>query len=234
MHQFFVPHIDDNGLIVLSESEARHFHVKRLTMNDKIFVTDGKGTRCKVKVKEISRKRVVFDVVEKEIFSPPNSKIIIAISPTKGNERFEWFLEKAVEIGVTDILPFFSEFSERKKINPERINKIMVAALKQSMGVFSPEIKHIVPISKIIEQRDNETTEFFIAHCRKKNLPLLKEKKLSQKNVCVLIGPEGGFSDSEINMAIESGWQEVSLGQNRLRTETAGIAAALTVKIVQE
>ena len=235
MHQFFVPHIDDNNLISLPDNEVKHFNVLRLTEKDNLFVTDGKGTKCKVKVKENSKRRVILEVIEKEICPKPSKEIIIAIAPTKGNDRFEWFLEKVVEIGVTKIIPFYSEFSERKKINLERIQKIMVAALKQSMGCFLPKIENITSFSKLIDSNNNNsTTNFFMAHCRKKNLPLLKEKAVSTKNACVMIGPEGGFSDKEITMAAEAGWQEISLGQSRLRTETAGITAALTIKIISE
>ena len=234
MHQFFVPYIDDNNLISLPDSEVKHFNVLRLTEKDDLFITDGKGTRCKVKVKENSKRQVILEVLDKEILIKPSKEITIAIAPTKGNERFEWFLEKAVEIGVTRIIPFYSEFSERKKINPGRIQKIMVAALKQSMGSFLPEVERITPFSKLIDLGGDSTTDSFMAHCRKKNLPLLKKKDLNKKSVCVMIGPEGGFSDKEIMIATKNDWQEISLGQSRLRTETAGIAAALTIKIVRE
>lgn len=234
MHQFFIPHIGDNNLISLPDSEVKHFNVLRLTEKDDLFITDGKGTQCKVKVKENSKRQVLLEVLEKKTFLKPSKEIIIAIAPTKGNERFEWFLEKAVEIGVTRIIPFYSEFSERKKINSDRIQKIMVAAMKQSMGSFLPEVEPIIPYNKLVDLNGNNTTDFFIAHCRKQNLPLLKENDLNNKSVCVMIGPEGGFSDKEIRMAIKNGWQEVSLGQSRLRTETAGITVALTIKIVRE
>jgi len=233
MHQFFVPHIDNN-IITLSEYEAKHFRVLRLTEKDNIYVTDGKGTQCKVKVKEISKKRVVLNVLEKKIFPSPSPKLIIAIAPTKGNERFEWFLEKAVELGVTDILPFYSKFSERKKINLTRIKKIMVAALKQSMRAYLPKVEEIKSFTELLHLPKDYSGLYFIAHCRKKDLQLLKEYELTGKNVCVLIGPEGGFSDNEIEEAIAAGWQEVSLSKNRLRTETAALAAALTIKIFGE
>ena len=234
MHQFFVSHIDDNNLITLPEDEAKHFRVLRLTEKDDIYVTDGKGTQCKVKVKEISKKRVVLDVLEKKVFPLPSQKLIIAIAPTKGNERFEWFLEKAVELGVTDILPFYSKFSERKKINQIRIKKIMVAALKQSMRAYLPKVEEIKSFTGLLHLPNDNSGHYFIAHCRKKDLQLLKENKLSGENICVLIGPEGGFSDNEIEEALAAGWQEVSLSKNRLRTETAALAATLTIKIFRE
>ncbi len=232
MHQFFVPHIDNNDLITLPESEAKHFSVLRLTEKDNIVITDGHGTRCKVKVKEISKKKIILEILKRENFSHPAEKMIIAIAPTKGNERFEWFLEKAVELGISGIIPFHSEFSERKKINPVRIQKIMVAALKQSMGVFLPTVENISGFEKILELAKDKSAHCFIAHCKKKDLPLLKEKILSFQKIIIMIGPEGGFTNKEINMAKYAGWQEVSLGENRLRTETAGIVAALTVEIV--
>lgn len=234
MHQFFVPHIDDNNRITLPDDEAKHFRVLRLTEKDDIYVTDGKGTRCKVKVKENSKKKIVLEIIEKEVFPKPSQELIIAIAPTKGNERFEWFLEKAVELGVTYILPFYSKFSERKKINLNRIKKIMVAALKQSMQTYLPKVEEIKPFAELLHLSNDDAGLYFMAHCRKKDLPLLKENKLSGKNICVLIGPEGGFSDNEIEAAIAAGWQEVSLSENRLRTETAALTAALTIKIVQE
>ncbi len=234
MHQFFVPYIDDNNLITLPDDEVQHFRVLRLTEKDDIYITDGKGTQCKVKVKEISKKRVVLSVLEKKFFPLPSKKLMIAIAPTTGNERFEWFLEKAVELGVTHILPFYSKFSERKKINSERIRKIMVAALKQSMSIYLPKVEELKPFSELLHLANDDIGLYFIAHCRKKDLPLLKENRLAGKNVCVLIGPEGGFSLSEIEDAVAGGWQEVSLSKNRLRTETAALTAALTIKIIQE
>ncbi|HIE15290.1 MAG TPA: 16S rRNA (uracil(1498)-N(3))-methyltransferase, partial [Bacteroidales bacterium] len=183
--------------------------------------------------KEKNKKSILLEIKEIETFQAEKQKIQIAIAPTKGNDRFEWFIEKAVEIGVTDIYPFYSEFSERKRINLNRLNKIMISALKQSMRVFIPNIMPIQSFKEIIALPELKHSISYIAHCKKDNLPLLKNKTLKH-DTCIMIGPEGGFSTKEITMATNAGWQEVSLGQYRFRTETSGIAAALTVKIIQE
>ena len=152
----------------------------------------------------------------------------IAIAPTKNMDRFEWFLEKATEIGIDEITPIICSRSERKVIKTERCNRILLSAMKQSLKFHVPKLNEAISLNDFIKQ-DFEGTKY-IAHCEEGNKTELKEKK-KEKRTLMLIGPEGDFSPTEIEMVLQYQFKAVSLGTSRLRTETAGIIAAHTINI---
>lgn len=154
----------------------------------------------------------------------------LVVAPTKSNDRFEWFLEKATEIGVDEITPILCEHSERKIVKPERMEKVLQSAMKQSMQAYLPKLNPMVGYNEFMKQ--SREGLLFIAHCDEDEKLELKRRVAPDKDVTILIGPEGDFSRTEIESAYEKGYLPVSLGQNRLRTETAAIVACTTVNLI--
>jgi 16S rRNA (uracil1498-N3)-methyltransferase len=161
-----------------------------------------------------------------------NYHLTIAIAPTKNIDRFEWFTEKAAEIGIDKIIPVICRHSERKEIKTERLEKILISAMKQSGQKYLPELTGQQSFKELVSRPF--PGEKLIAHCEPGIKKLLKDSIIPGKDILLLIGPEGDFDPSEINMAIEKGFIPVSLGDSRLRTETAGIVACHTVYLVNE
>jgi len=197
--------------------------VLRKKVGDIVFITDGLGQLFEGEIMTISKKVVEINLT-KDLESQPKPHIrSIAIAPTKNIDRFEWFLEKATEIGITNIHPFLSSRSERKVIKPQRLEKILVSAMKQSKNFHKPILHSVVPINQLIISDFGDQSKF-IAHCMEPESALQKLYQ-SGSNAIVLIGPEGDFTEDEVNLAKTNNWTEVSLGNSRLRTETAGIVA---------
>ncbi len=223
MHYFYSKLISESN-IALSKEEAHHaFRVLRLQVGDKVGVFNGEGKIYHCSINEISKSNCTLLIEDVIVNDRERSKLTILIAPTKSNDRFEWFLEKATEIGVGVIIPLITEHSERKKIRSDRFEKILVSAMKQSMNSYLPVLKPLTNFINIIDQFDSY--DRFISHCvdsEKKDL--FDEIKIDNETV-ILIGPEGDFSGKEIQMANDRGWQGVSLGKQRFRTETAGIIA---------
>ncbi len=225
MHIFFTPDINTD-FYTLSEEESRHcVKVLRMNVDEKVMLIDGRGKHYTAEIIDNHPKRCsvkVTDVVEKQ--NRKEYKLHIALAPTKNIARFETFLEKITEIGVDEIIPFVSRYSERKNIKPERLEKVIISATKQSKAFFKPEFHNLKNFNELINSDFNG--EKFIAHCydsdTKKHLKEVYEKR---KDVLILIGPEGDFSEGEIQQAVSKGFTEVSLSDSRLRTETAGIVA---------
>tara|TARA_R110000737_G_scaffold353348_1_gene404463 strand:+ start:1290 stop:1886 length:597 start_codon:yes stop_codon:yes gene_type:complete len=192
-------------------------------MGDEVYVTDGEGYLYSGTIGVISKKEVqIISLVEIEKQNTPHRRGI-AISPTKNIDRFEWFLEKATEIGITEIYPFISKRSERKVIKPERLEKRMIAAMKQSKNLHKPTL-HPLSALKVIVSEEIGFENKYIAHCMEPESALQKLYS-SGTDAIVLIGPEGDFSEDEVSLAAANKWTEVSLGKSRLRTETAGLVA---------
>lgn len=214
----------NNQTAHLSNDEAIHCSkVLRKKVDDPVFVSDGSGRLYDGVITQITKKNVTI-TLSNEIESQMESHIrSIAIAPTKNIDRFEWFLEKSTEIGITNIYPFLSSHSERKVIKPERLEKILVSAMKQSKNLYKPTLHPLTPLNQLLTL-DFETQSKYIAHCMEPESALQNLYK-SGTNAIVLIGPEGDFTDSEVSLAKSNGWEEVSLGTSRLRTETAGIVA---------
>lgn len=228
---FYTPDISDD-FFTLNEEESRHCRtVLRLTQGDSIYLTDGKGTLYQAQIIDAQSRRVIVEVTQKtEEYGKRNYRVHMAVAPTKNIERFEWFLEKATEIGVDEITPLLCEHSERKQIRPDRLEKVITSAVKQSLKAYHPVINDLADFRKFVNQ--NLNGQRFLAHLEEENPILLKNACIPGEDVTILIGPEGDFSPSELVMAGNQNWKTVSLGSSRLRTETAAIAACHTVYFI--
>jgi len=214
----------ENGRAALVDEECRHCaKVLRKKEGEEVMITDGKGSLYSGVILSTGKKEVLISSLELVEKKKPGHKRGIAIAPTKNIDRYEWFLEKCTEIGITDIYPFLSKRSERKVIKPERLEKILVSAMKQSKNFHKPILHDLIPIKEMVAL-DLETENKFIAHCMEPESALQKLYN-SGEDAVVLIGPEGDFTEDEVALANEHKWTEVSLGASRLRTETAGIVA---------
>ena len=214
-----------------NEEEARHcVQVLRHKVGDALQFVDGNGTFYEGKIIETGKKKCVLSIKKQEQAYTPGASIHIGIAPTKNISRFEWFLEKATEIGVQQITPVICQRSERKKIRGDRLSKILVSAMKQSLKATLPQFNPLTNFKSFIMgmERQKADTQRFIAFLNKEHSIHLKEKYESGKDVIILIGPEGGFTKEEVNWAKDRGYEIVSLGNSRLRTETAGIVACHT------
>ncbi|MCB8964202.1 MAG: 16S rRNA (uracil(1498)-N(3))-methyltransferase [Bacteroidales bacterium] len=233
MQIFYAPNINGNTY-TLPEEESKHcIRVLRLNTGDELTLIDGKGNLFTATIATPNPKRcevIVTDV--KTEYGKRNFYLHIAIAPTKNIERLEWFLEKATEIGIDEITPILCERSERKVVNNERLEKIIVSAVKQSIKAYVPQLNPMVPLKQLLAH-DTEGQKF-IAHCNSWELPLLKNNANPNSRVTLLIGPEGDFTPNEVDLSITRGYQEISLGSSRLRTETAGLVACHTINIMNE
>ena len=216
--------------IILSAEESKHAtKVLRKKEGDILNFTDGKGGFYKAKITVADTRKCRLEIISSEQKEKQhNYHLHIAIAPTKNMDRFEWFLEKATEIGIDEITPIICHHSERKAIKTERCNRILLSAMKQSLKFHLPKLNEAISLNDLIKQ-DFEGTKY-IAHCEEGNKTELKEKK-KEKRTLMLIGPEGDFSPTEIEMVLQYQFKAVSLGTSRLRTETAGIIAAHTINI---
>lgn len=233
MQIFYAPDIT-RPFYTLNEEESKHcIRVLRLTTGDEITLVDGVGSLYKTRITKPEAKRCEVEIFETiNNFEIRNFYLHIAIAPTKNIERLEWFLEKATEIGIDEITPLLCEHSERKVINNERLEKIIVSAMKQSIKAYLPKLNPMIPLKQFIQSQHEG--ELFIAHCNTKNLSHLKDKIIPKYKITILIGPEGDFSASEVKYAIHKGFTEISLGNSRLRTETAGVMACSIANLMNE
>jgi 16S rRNA (uracil1498-N3)-methyltransferase len=231
MHLFYYPEIKGKSFKLNKDESAHCTRVLRLSANDTIYLTDGVGKIHKSEITAISGKECTVKV--QEVINVPRERdylLQIAISPTKNIERFEWFLEKATEIGIDRVIPLLCKNSERRVIKEERLKKIMVSAMKQSLRAWLPEITPMVSLDNLVKQ--DFTGSKFIATGSEpveNNLGKLYRKGI---DVLILIGPEGDFQAEEMHSAINNGFIPVSLGPGRLRTETAGLVACQTINFL--
>ena len=234
MDQFFYSTQIYDDFIILPEDEALHaLKVLRKNTGDMITVVDGKGglyETC-IESENIQSCRLNIISVDNE-FGHQNYYIHIGITPPKSHDRVEWFVEKAVEIGVQEISFILTDHSERKSIKLKRIEKRAVSSMKQSLKAFLPKINDIVPLKNLIKICSND--EKYIGYLNKGKNNHLIQSATPKSDYCMLIGPEGDFSSSEINESQEFGFKPVSLGNNRLRTETAGLAACHILNLLNE
>ena len=232
---FYNPEIDLNTeSFFFNKEESKHIvKVNRKQSGDILLVTNGLGILFTTEITLASDSKCTVKVISKKVAEKPNYNLHLAVAPTKMNERFEWFLEKATEIGITTITPIICDHSERKVINKERFEKIILAAMKQSNQYYLPKLKDAMSFADFIVKSNNDTK--LIAHCAEENeKKSLKDILQPNENITVLIGPEGDFSPKEITLAIEKKYSPVSLGNTRLRTETAAIVACQSVAFVNE
>lgn len=223
MHYFYSTHIDSDR-IILSKEEAHHaLRVIRLKEGDKVGVFDGKGRIYTCRISILNKQVCELAILEVDSVEENPSKLSMYIAPTKNIDRFEWFLEKATEIGVCEITPIISFHSERKKIRYDRLEKVLISAMKQSMNPFLPKLNPIITFDEVLNL--NPDSDRFISHCEDRNRKKLFDQLNFSTPTAILIGPEGDFSSTEIDKAEELGWIGVSMGKQRLRTETAGVLA---------
>ncbi len=233
MHIFYTPDLSGTAYI-LDETESKHsVRVLRLEKGDEITLVDGRGGFFKAEIDDPNPKRCAVKVIHSELnYGLRNFGVHVAIAPTKNIERIEWFLEKATEIGINRVTPLLCHHSERKEIKHDRLEKVMVSAMKQSLKAYLPQLDELTKFSAFIKQPFEG--QKFIAHCEEQHRELLKNAMTKGENYLILIGPEGDFSTEEIRMAIEAGFVPVSLGDSRLRTETAGVVACHTFNLLNE
>ncbi|MBI5856220.1 MAG: 16S rRNA (uracil(1498)-N(3))-methyltransferase [Sphingobacteriales bacterium] len=213
--------------ILLDEDTSRHIvQVLRMKEGKKINLTDGKGTLLTCKILAEHKKHCTVEVLETSNQQQATRKISIAISLLKNSSRFEWFLEKATEIGVSEIIPIVCERTEKEKFRYDRMNVICISAMLQSQQCWLPVLHEPVQFENIL-MRQFKSSQKFIAHCEDSSKQPISQFPNSQlQNSIILIGPEGDFTPKEIELALLYGFQPVSLGETRLRSETAGVVAA--------
>lgn len=231
MQLFYAP--DINGEIyTLSEEESMHcLQVLRLRPGDDIHLTDGKGNLYGAVLEKAEKRSAQVRIREQhKDYGRRSYHLHIAMAPTKSIDRFEWFLEKATEIGIDEITPILCEHSERKLIKPERMERVIIAAMKQSVKTSKPVVHELGSYVDLVS-RDHGDGQKFIAHCNDGKKPYLKDVLGNQGSYIILIGPEGDFSPEEVKKATDAGFIPVSLGESRLRTETAGIFACAVVNL---
>ncbi len=224
MQIFFSEHIVGDEIILPEEESAHCIRVMRLTVEDIIYVINGKGGLYEARIEKADSKACHLKTIRFiPVTRPRKNNIHIAISPTKNIDRFEWFVEKAVEIGIDAITPILCQRSERKVIKTERLQKLVLSTMKQAIVTEFPLINELTPFDKFIKEKSG--ADRFIAHCEASPKKPLAEVCSKSNDTIILIGPEGDFSPQEISLAETAGFIPVSLGSNRLRTETAGIVA---------
>lgn len=201
--------------------------VLRLREGDELHITDGRGTLYRAEVEEAHPKHCTIRIVEEHLeWEKRPYRLTVAVAPTKNIDRIEWFVEKATESGIDRIVPILCDHSERKVIKEERLEKIAVSAMKQSLKAYKPEITPLTPIRALLAEPFEGVK--LIAHCEEDMERVFMGDVVTKgEDVMILIGPEGDFSKEEIEVARKAGFREVTLGQSRLRTETAALAATM-------
>ncbi len=235
MHLSFAPQLSGTN-ILLSEEESKHcIQVLRMKEGDELMLVDGEGGFYRARITMAHPKKCEIEIFATEKnYNKRNFYLHLACAPTKNNERFEWFLEKATEIGIDTITPLQCEHSERNVIKPERLEKVLVSAMKQSLKAYKPELRESTLFKNFIAQSKGFTGQKFIAHCHPSPKIILKNSYQIGKDVLVLIGPEGDFSLEEVALAEANNFISVSLSTSRLRTETAALVACQTLNMMNE
>lgn len=223
----------DTKDFLFNKEESRHIvRVLRKKEGDTLHITNGQGFLFSAEITSANDKKCVVTIVSSEEKKKNwNYHLHIAIAPTKMNDRFEWFLEKATEIGIDEITPLLCENSERKIIKPERFEKVIVSAMKQSLKFQMPKLNAAQKFSDFVSQSIEGIK--FIAHCEETDKKTLQNQLQAANKITILIGPEGDFSTKEITKALQRQYIPLSLGENRLRTETAGIVVCNTVSVLK-
>ncbi|SEE38224.1 16S rRNA (uracil1498-N3)-methyltransferase [Tenacibaculum sp. MAR_2010_89] len=236
MQLFYNQHIsEDTKQFTFDKDESRHIvRVLRKKEGDILYITNGNHYLFTVKIVIASDKKCIVTIIKKEEKkSSRNYYLHVAIAPTKNNDRLEWFLEKATEIGIDEITPIICKNSERKVVKTERLAKIIQAAMKQSLQYKLPKLNEPVKFSEFIQQK--LSSQLFIAHCEddaKKNT--LKDGIDLASSYTILIGPEGDFSTDEIKKSLSQKFTPITLGNTRLRTETAGLTAVQQISFLHQ
>ena len=222
----------DKKIIILDQENKHMIKVLRKSTGDDVNITDGKGLLYNCSIIESDKNKSILKIKSLIEFKNESPSLEVAIALTKNRDRFEWFLEKATEIGVSEITPLICKYSERNKLNLERSIKILVSAMKQSLRYRLPVINDPVNFEDYIMLKSENKIDSFIATCLYSENNLFKKKLIKGNDSQVLIGPEGGFSKTEVNLAKKAKFTAVSLGKGRLRTETAGVVVCSIFKMI--
>lgn len=225
MQLFYFQNItQETDFLLLDKEQSRHMtKVLRKKVGDQVHITDGLGNQYLGTISLVTSNKCGIDIAFAKAHMQPAQQLHIAIAPTKMNDRMEWFLEKSTEIGISKITPLLCDHSERKKVNTDRFRKILISAMQQSNQFYLPHMEELTSFSDfILSDRKGVTC---IAHCEETDKKSLVSQIDKEQDLTVIIGPEGDFSSSEIEKAIHNGYQPVTLGNKRLRTETAGVYA---------
>lgn len=235
MNLFFSTDITDD-FARLHEEEAKHCaQVLRKKVGDEIYIINGKGLFAKAILQNVHKRECLAQIVEQHTeYNKRNFKLHIAIAPTKNISRLEWFLEKSTEIGIDRISLLLCDRSERKTVRLDRLQKVILSATKQSIKAYLPQLDELIPFGKFIQNIAAFQGKKCIAWCDYKNNQHLKHNYQAAADVIILIGPEGDFSPTEVNLALDNGFQAIGLGKQRLRTETAGLAACTIINTINE
>ena len=231
MHLFYTPDITLPDYM-LSEEESKHaIRVLRLQLNDEVILVDGKGGKYTAKITDVNPKKTLLQITHsQQEFGKRNHYLHIAVAPTKNIERLEWFLEKATELGIDSITPIICDRSERKEVKIERLNKVVTSAVKQSIKAYHPLVHEAISFKQFMQQGLEGAG--FIAHCMEGEKPLLAQLIVPHGHHTILIGPEGDFTPQELAIAQKAGYTAISLGEARLRTETAALAACFEINLL--
>ena len=231
MHLFYQEQLPE--IKYLDQDESKHcVKVLRMQAGDEINIIDGKGTFYKAKITEAHPKKCQFEIIETSTERAPSFHRHLAIAPTKNMDKMEWLVEKATEMGIDEISFFQSFHSERKVIKIERLEKKVVSAMKQSLKARKPILNEILPLGKILNNIKAENK--LIAYVDFENKIHMKNELSDEQDTLILIGPEGDFTPEEVDLAIKNGFKKVSLGNSRLRTETAALAAVHLMNLAMD
>lgn len=231
MMLFYDENLDSQDTFILNEIESQHaVKVMRLKYGDDIEITNGRGKLYHAQIVEANYKKCLIKIISSEIIERQRKYMLhIAIAPTKNIERLEWFIEKSIEMGIDRITPIICNFSERKNVKKDRLDKIAIAAMKQSLNYHKPQIDEAVEFSEFIKTEKSEKK--FIAHCKAErnfvNFELANE-------YLFLVGPEGGFSVQEVDLAVKNGYSKIKISNTRLRTETAGVMISSAINVLNQ
>ena len=234
MQLFYNPNItNQEKSFAFDKEESKHIiKVLRKKEGDILHVTNGLGFLFNTKIALASDSKCTVNILSFEKQKPSKYHLHLAVAPTKMNERYEWFLEKATEIGIQEITPIICDHSERKVIKTERFQKIIESAMKQSLHYYLPKLNEPIILKDFLKREI--TGAKFIAHCEETHKITLKSQIIQSQDTTILIGPEGDFSIKEIEIALNNNYIPISLGNTRLRTETAAIVACHSVVFVNE
>ena len=227
MDLFFSNFKSNDKYVVIDEIDSKHITRSfRKNIGDRVIITNGTGYLCNAEIVEMGKKiKVKIKSIEK--FESSIYSVHIAISPLKNTSRFEWFVEKATELGVNQITPLICKYSEKKKVNIDRLDRILISSLKQSNQFFKPVINSIKDFEDFIINNEDEK---LMANLKTSNK--INGQLFTQKNICLMIGPEGGFSNQEIELAKKHNIKQITLGKSRLRSETAAIYGLSVIKSI--
>lgn len=232
MHLFYLPHAVA-GPLFLNEEESKHcIRVLRLKLGDHVLITNGKGWLYDCTIAVPHEKHCELKIESSLEVKKERGNIHIGIAPTKNIDRFEWFLEKATEIGIDEITPLICQRSERQQVKLERLNKVLISAMKQSLSVHLPILNPATDLKRLIQSTIDG--QKFMGYVDEKVTHQLKDFYRKGEKVMILIGPEGDFTAEEVEFAKGSGFIPVTLGPSRLRTETAGVVACTIINILNQ